>query len=435
MPPLSEPRPPTIRGADFPAAAFHEEVVANNFLGHRMMVISRPRAVHHILVANADNYVRPDAAFRVLEPPIGGGLFLAEGEEWWRQRRLLAPTFSPRAIAGLGKDYLRHATHMLTALHAGPKDQVDLFAIVQDLTMAIAADTMFGIDLTPHANAVRTMASGYTKRLAQADMFDFLLPRWLRSPRDWPRLRFRRRWLELIGRIVDERRRTGELGGLFAQLDASEGPRGLLVPQVATLLVTGSETTGAALYWSIYLAATAPEMQERVAEEARAADIEADPTTALERLVYTRALVNEAMRLYPPALSIVRRAITPDIADGVEIVKDAIIQTAPWVLHRHRLFWDRPNAFDPDRFLPEAPPPERYTFIPFGIGPRQCIGMQFALAEATLVLALLLRDFRIAPTTDRPVTLVARITLQPLDPAPFRLAPRTGGTRAVRQAA
>jgi cytochrome P450 len=130
------------------------------------------------------------------------------------------------------------------------------------------------------------------------------------------------------------------------------------------------------------------------------------------------------MRLYPPALSIVRQALADDDADGVPIGKGAIVQTSPWVLHRHRLLWTRPDEFDPGRFLPGAPEPERYSYIPFGVGARQCIGMQFALAEATLVFAMLMEQFGIAPTTDRPVTPVAQITLQPSDPAPFRLSPR-----------
>jgi cytochrome P450 len=390
-----------------------------------MMIVSRPGAVHHVLVQNADNYVRPDAAFRVLAPPIGGGLFLAEGEEWRRQRRLLAPDFSPRAVVHLTGDVLRHATAILLRLRAEPLDRVPLFEILQNLTMTIAADAMFGIDLAPYANEVRRIAASYTRQLAQADMFDFLLPLWVPSPRDLPRRRFRRRWLALIGRIVDDRRRMGPHDGLFARLDASETPRGILIQQIATLLITGSETTGAALYWSVYLAATAPEVQARIAAEARSARIdEATSTELVDRLPYVRAVVSEAMRLYPPALSIVRRALAPDDADGVAIRKGAIVQTAPWVLHRHRRLWERPDAFDPNRFLPDAPPPERYSYIPFGIGPRQCIGMQFALTEATLVLAMLSRDFTIAPTTDRPVTPVAQITLQPFDPAPFRLTPR-----------
>lgn len=389
------------------------------------MIVSRPGSVHHILVRNEDNYVRPDAAFRVLAPPIGDGLFLAEGHEWRRQRKMLAPAFNTRSVTGFSAHAVKHARAMLSQLRAGPLDNAPLFETLRDLTIAIAAEALFGIDLAPYAGEVRALSSSYTDRLARGDLFDFLLPLWLPSPRDWARRRFRRRWLALMTRIVADRRSAGEAESLFSQLDASETPRGIFVQQVATFLITGSETTGAALFWSVYLAATAPEVQARVAEEARSARIgEANAADALERLPYTRAVVSEAMRLYPPALSIVRRALADDVADGVEIRKGAIVQTAPWVLHRHRLLWDRPDEFDPDRFLPNAPPPQRYSYIPFGVGPRQCIGMQFALAEATLVLAMLLRDFAIAPTTDRPVTPVAQITLQPSDPAPFQLKPR-----------
>ncbi len=423
--PLTEDSIPRILGAPFAPAAFRQEVVSHSFLGRKLMIVSRPGSVHHILARNAENYVRPDAAFRVLAPPIGDGLFLAEGQEWRRQRKMLTPAFAVRSVPRLSVHVVQRARPMLARLRAGPLDRAPLFEALRDLTMAIAAGAFFGIDLAPYADEVRALSSSYTKRLARGDLFDFFLPLWLPSPRDWARRRFRRRWLALIERIVAERRRPGETESLFAQLDASETPRGIFIQQVATLLITGSETTGAALFWSVYLAAARPEVQARVAEEARGVAInEENPAEALDRLPYARAVVNEAMRLYPPALSIVRRALADDVADGVKIGKGAIVQTAPWVLHRHRLLWDRPDEFDPDRFLPNAPPPQRYSYIPFGMGPRQCIGMQFALAEATLVLAMLLRDFVIAPTTDRPVTPVAQITLQPSDPAPFRLTPR-----------
>jgi cytochrome P450 len=416
---------PRIIGAPFEAAAFEQEVVSHSFLGRSLMIVSRPKAVQHILLRNSDNYVRPEAAHRVLSPPIGDGLFLAEGDEWRRQRKLLTPAFAARAVPHLSTHVVRHARPMLSRLRAGPLDSAPLFETLRDLTIAIAADAFFGIDLAPYAQEVRALSSSYTERLARGDILDFLLPLWLPTPRDWARRRFRRNWLALITRIVDARRTPADADSLFAQLDASETPRGIFVQQVATILITGSETTGAALFWSVYLAATRPEVQARVAEEARAAGIDGEnPAAALERLPYTRAVVSEAMRLYPPALSIVRQALGPDDADGVAIAKGAIVQTAPWVLHRHRLLWTRPDEFDPARFLPGAPEPERYSYIPFGVGARQCIGMQFALAEATLVFAMLMERFGIAPTTDRPVTPVAQITLQPSDPAPFRLAPR-----------
>lgn len=416
---------PRIIGAPFEPAAFEEEVLSHSFLGRKLMIVSRPKAVHHILLRNAENYVRPDAAHRVLSPPIRDGLFLAEGEEWRRQRKLLTPAFAVRAVPHLSTHVAQHARPLLARLHAGPLDSVPLFEILRDLTIAIAARAFFGIDLAPWAEQVRALTSGYTERLSRGDMLDFLFPLWLPTPRDFARRRFRRHWLALMGSIVDERRKLADPDSLFAQLDASETPRGIFVQQVATLLITGSETTGSALFWSIYLCATRPEVQARIAEEARAAAIDdANPAAALDRLPYTRAVLNEAMRLYPPALSIVRQALADDEADGVPIARGAIVQTAPWILHRHRRLWQRPDEFDPGRFLPGAPEPERFTYIPFGVGPRQCIGMQFALAEGTLMLAMLMEQFRIEPTTARPVTPVAQITLQPSDPAPFRLAPR-----------
>lgn len=400
------------------------------------MVISRPKAIQHILVANADNYVRPTAAVRVLDGPLGGGLFLAEGAEWRRQRRLLAPAFTPRSTADLTGPILRITATMLATLRDGPLERVPLFDWLQALTMTITATTLLGIDLAPHEEEVQRLATRYKERLVQADLFDFLLPRWVPSPRDLARRRFRRSWLALFDRIVADRRQSGsdpardapDADGFFPRLDRSETPRGLLTQQVSTLLVTGSETTGAALFWSVYLLASAPRaIQDRIAAEAAAAGLGEDNEPGsgiLDRLPSARAVVHEAMRLYPPALSIVRRALAPDEADGISIPAGTIVQVAPWVLHRHRRHWDRPDTFDPDRFMPGAPSPERYTYLPFGIGPRQCIGAGLALVEATLVLAMLLRRFEITPTTEDPVLPVAQITLQPHAPPPFRLTPR-----------
>jgi cytochrome P450 len=389
------------------------------------MFVSRPAAVHHILAKNPDNYVRPHAAKRVLAPPIGEGLFLAEGEEWRRQRCLLAPAFSPRAVPGLTSQVVRLVKPMLERLQAGPLDRMPLFEILRDLTVEIAAAAFFGMKIAPYVHALQTMSNRYKSGLCRGDLFDLVFPAWLPPPRDFARRRFRRRWLALIALITADHRDGGSRTDLFEELDESETSRGLFVQQIATLLITGSETTGSALFWSVYLAATTPDLQARIAAEAEAAEpTETNANDALERLPVTRALLNEAMRLYPPAFSIVRQALTDDVADGVEIRKGAIVQTAPWIIHRHRLLWERPDTFDADRFLPHAVPPQRFSYIPFGVGPRQCIGMQFALAEATLVLAMLFREFAIAPTVQRPVTPTAHITLQPNDPAAFRIEAR-----------
>ena len=159
----------------------------------------------------------------------------------------------------------------------------------------------------------------------------------------------------------------------------------------------------------------------------KAAPLDLGPEGAAEglpMLVYTRAVVQETLRLYPPAFTLARQARGADEAGGVAIPARAVVLIAPWVLHRHRRLWDEPEKFDPARFLPGAPPPERCAYLPFGMGPRVCIGAQFALTEATLVLAAMVRAFHIERADAEPVVPVAVVTTQPDHPPLFRLAPR-----------
>jgi cytochrome P450 len=193
--------------------------------------------------------------------------------------------------------------------------------------------------------------------------------------------------------------------------------------QVATLILAGHETTAVALFWSLYLLALAPAAQERLAAEA-AFDPRSADDSALDRLAYARAVLDEAMRLYPPAFAIVREARGPDVVAGCEVRRGTLVVVSPWVLHRHRRLWRAPDSFDPERFLPGAPPIDRFAYLPFGVGPRVCIGAHFALTEATLVLAALVRSFRIELVDARPVLPVAVVTTQPDRAPPFRLTRR-----------
>jgi cytochrome P450 len=418
------PAAPEICGVSFPREAFEEAFVAHRFFGRHMMILSRPAGVHRVLVENADNYVRPPTAFRILDPPIGDGLFLSEGAEWRRQRRFLAPSFAPRALALFTRHVAHQTASFLAGLAAGPAE-ISLFEPLQDLALAVAGAAMFSLDTREYGD-IRKLSRYYSHRFGRATMLDFLLPLGIPIPRDFGRWRFRRRWMKLIGRIVADRRaRSVDPPDLFDLLCESELARGLLDQQVATMLVTGSETTGVALFWSVYLTATAPEVQERIAAEAEGVDLGPDgAAAALSRLVYTRAVVQEALRLYPPAFSIVRQALAADDAAGIPIPSGAFIQTAPWVIHRHQALWADPQVFNPERFMPGAAPPERGAYIPFGLGPRACIAAQFALAETVLVLAAMVRAFGIEANADGAIAPVARITLQPADPPPFRLRPR-----------
>jgi cytochrome P450 len=212
---------------------------------------------------------------------------------------------------------------------------------------------------------------------------------------------------------------------LFDMMAAAVGSDAGLIEQSATMLAAGHETTAVSLFWSAYLIASLPEVQARIAAEAAPLDLgPAGASAALAELRFTRAVVDETLRLYPPAFSIVRQAKAADDAAGVPVPARAVVLIVPWVLHRHRRLWSDPDRFDPARFLSDAEPPTRFSYLPFGAGPRACIGAQFALTETVLVLARLVQAFRIELADDRPVQPVARITLQPDHSPLFRLTPR-----------
>ncbi len=412
----------------FPPEAFEEVVLVRSFFGRQQVILCRPASIHHILVDNPANYRRTAATIRMLRPLLGGGLLLSEGEDWRRQRQTVAPAFTPRTIPMLARHIAQATAALIDELADCRGRPVDLLAEMQFLALEIAGRSMFSLAMDRHGAELRELVTGYAEHLGRPTLLDFLLPLPIPSPREFARRRFRRRWMALIRRLIAERRATapeGAPGDLFDVLATEERDPDRLADQFATLITAGHETTAVALFWSLYLVAAAPEVEARIAAEAAPFDLVPDAAAeALPRLVYTRAVVQEALRLYPPAFTLARQARGADTAGGIPIPKRAVVLIAPWVLHRHRRLWDQPERFDPTRFLPGAPPPERCAYLPFGMGPRVCIGAQFALTEATLVLAAMIRAFHVERAYSEPVMPVAIVTTQPDHPPLFRLAPR-----------
>jgi unspecific monooxygenase len=421
--------------------AYEEEIVKGRFFGRTSFILNTPDAIRHILVENYENYTRTPAAFRVLRPILGEGLLLAEGKAWKNQRRTLAPAFAPRAIPLLVPHMLAATDDAIDALRAQTGVPVDLREAMQRLALDIAGRTMFSFEIEKHGAALRGFVNEYGDRLAQPRFFDLLLPPGWPSPQDISRALFRRRWTRFMQTLIAERRamankmaNTSGAGDaaprdLFDLMVAARDPETgeaftdeQLGDQVSTMILAGHETTATALFWSLYLLSLDPATQEELAAEAKSAM--AGGTLDATRLTFTRAVLDETMRLYPPAFLIVRAAAGPDAVPGADIAKKDVVLISPWLLHRHEKLWDQPNAFRPSRFLPGNPSPDRFAYLPFGVGPRVCIGAQFALTEATLALAKLIGTFKVELPDRAPVTPVGVVTTQPDRSPMFRITRR-----------
>lgn len=447
VPPRPEPAPAVLSGFQaaalmrqngirlWPAEAYEEPVYARRFFGRSTLLLNAPEAIRHILIEGHENFGRTPATLRVLRPILGDGLFISEGPAWRYQRRTLAPAFAPRSI-GLLVPHMESATEeALAELRAGAGQPVDLLAAIQRLTLEIAGRTMFSVEMRERGPALRAMIRRYNRRLGRPHLLDFLLPTGLPAPHDLARALFRRPWRALFDGVLEERRRartgSGPARDLLDLVIEARDPEtgrpfsaGEIRDQAATMIMAGHETTALALFWAVYLLAHRPDLQDGIAAEA-AAPAGSGPAAEPGALPLTRAVVEETMRLYPPAYVVVRVVRTPDVVAGAALARGDIVVISPWVLHRHRGLWPDPDAFDPGRFLPGAPPVDRFAYLPFGNGPRVCIGAQFALREAVLVLAKLVAAFRIGLLRPEIVMPIAVVTTQPSHGPPFVLAPRT----------
>ncbi|MCG6204682.1 cytochrome P450 [Rhodopseudomonas sp. HC1] len=412
--------------------AYEDDVIKGRFFNHASYILNRPDDIRHVLIDNYENYTRTAAGIRVLRPILGQGLLLAEGRAWKHQRRTLAPAFTPRAVGTLVPHMISATEEIVTEFEHSIGTPVDLREAMQRLALEIAGRTMFSFEMGQHGQRLRDFVIEYGMKLASPRFLDLLLPLGWPSPQDISRAFFRRRWTKFVGELIAARRAAGKSEGapprdLFDLMVAARDPEtgeafsdDQLGDQVATMILAGHETTATALFWALYLLALDPETQNDVADEARATG----QTDALDKLPFTRAVLDETLRLYPPAFLIARAAAGPDSVAGEPIRKHDVILIAPWLLHRHEKLWDNPNAFMPSRFLPGATPPDRFAYLPFGVGPRVCIGAHFALVEATLALARIVSAFRVELIDRAPVMPIGVVTTQPDRSPAFRLTRR-----------
>ena len=407
----------------FGADAYDEPVLERRLLWRRNLVVSDPAAIRRVLLDNAANYSKTNVARRLLEPGLGKGLITLEGDAWRRHRRIMAPAFDHQSIVAAVPAMVEAADWLAAQWEALPPGRIiDMAQEMRRLTLRIIARTMFSTDSSGMEALVGSSVARYQESL-RPSLLDLA-----GLPDFWPRLRNRRgraAFAELsaqIDRIIDGRR--GEPQGsrvdLLARLIASTDEDGALSPEdiraeVLTIFMAGHETTALALTWAWYLLAAHPAAQARLEAELEEA-LGGRPLAHgdLERLVFTRMALDETLRLYPPAHTMSRQALGPDELCGRRVRKGSIVFILPWLVHRHRRLWDEPDCFIPDRFAPErAESRPRYAYLPFGAGPRVCIGAAFAVTEAMSVLATLARRFRPRLAPGHTVETAGLITLRP----------------------
>ncbi|HEY7383732.1 MAG TPA: cytochrome P450 [Beijerinckiaceae bacterium] len=416
---------------------FEKPIVAAESVLGRITVVSAPEAIRYILVDNAGNYRKDDLQRRILAPALGNGLVTAEGEEWKLQRRTLAPLFAARHVTGFFPAMTRAGERVVQRWRRRQGRVIDVSLEMTRVTLDVLEQTVFTHGVRRDPDALGRAITRYFEALGPVDPLDlFGLPDWL--PR-LGRLRARpavRFFEETVDELIAARRALIDRGEeppadlLTLLLEAADPETGQGLGQVevraniATFIGAGHETTANALSWSLYLLSQAPDMRERVEREVdQVAGDRPFVADDLPRLVLTRAVVDEALRLYPPAPLITRAAMAEDRIGHFKIPKGSMVAIAPWVLHRHRRLWAEPDAFDPDRFMPERRSAiDRFAYLPFGAGPRICIGASFALQEAVTVLAAIVRAARLDLVGAHDVQPVQRVTLRPQGGLPMRLS-------------
>jgi cytochrome P450 len=408
-------------------AHFEEPLVVMRLMGVQAVVVNEPSAIRHVLLDNANNYHKDWLQRRVLSNGLEGGLLTAESEQWRMQRRALSPVFARKTVRSFAPAMMAAAEELITQWQGREGGTVDVAADVTRLTLEVLRRTIFSEGLGGDPEEFRIVMTDFFNAIGRIDALDVLrLPNFLprtgrRQAR--PALRF---FDAAMDKIIATRRRhlcedpasvPKDILTLLLQAKDPDTGRGMSETEIRANIVTfisaGHETTANTLSWSLYLLSQSPTWRERVAAEAKR-EWQGPIDTLADRLVETRAVIDEAVRLYPPIAAMSRAAIGPDKLCGITIKRGAIVAIAPYVLHRHRALWDRPDVFDPTRFLNGARERiDRYGYLPFGAGPRICIGATFALQEATLVLASIIRSVTLELASGHKVRPILRVTLRP----------------------
>ncbi len=411
-------------------------------LNQDYVVCNSPDSVRQVFLREHANYDRKSPQMReALEPLLGDGLFVSDGELWRQRRRACAPALSHQLLPGFAEVMIASAQETARHWRQLPDDRpVDMLGEMARLTARIIGRTVFGDD-TREEEASQVVAgfTAYQRHAEQLNLGSTLgLPflNLLGNPRRRQRTRYSARQVhDIIDRIIERRRDRGasdrfSLIDHFLQRGEAQDAgcpfgREAIRNEAVVMFMAGHETTANALTWTWYLLDHDPASMARLHQELDEVLQGRDPTFEdVERLPFTRAVFEEAMRLYPPVPLLSRQAREADQVRNREIHPGTVIMVLPWLLHRHRRLWEAPDHFMPERFMPDRPRPDKCAYLPFSVGPRVCLGKRFGLTEGILCLATLAQHFRPRRVPGHEVGIECRLTLRPTGGLPMRLVRR-----------
>ncbi len=418
--------------------AFSSLLMHRRLLGRDLWVLNNPRDIRQVLVTDAAQYTKGSETLRSLKPLIGNSLFISEGEEWRFRRRVMAPMLTgPERMRAYEATMIEVVDEMLGRWERlGEGGELEMGWECIQLAAEVISRTLFSFPLGDHTHTIFEAFSQYQATLGRLDLMSLLgLPAWLPRPGESSA----RRAVGLLEGVVEAivaaaRQRSSPYDDLPELLMGTQSSpqREFLGPtqlrdEFMLALLAGHETTASALSWAYYLLS----LDQRVRGELEA---EVDRELAgsrprpgdLERLPYTRALVSEVLRLYPPIYQFSRQVRGEASLEGRNLAPGSLIVISPWVLHRHRRYWKNPDAFIPERFMESGGRRRRQCYIPFGAGPRVCPGAGFAMHEMVYALAMSTQRFRLDLRPGTVVEPLGRLTLRPRNGLPMRLSHRRG---------
>jgi cytochrome P450 len=408
-----------------------------SLFGHNF-VVSDPAGVKRVLLDNVANYPKTQMETEMLGAIVGEGLLVSQGEKWKSHRRLMSPSFDFRSILSYAPAMVAAAEGFTDAWsQRNDGAPVDIAEEMTNLTLRVISNTMFSAD----GEILGELVDSSLRRMGEAIDFNVLdiIPV-IGPPRMKRKMaRIHANFLTMDATMQKLVQARGSVEGrpphdlldrLIAARDGETGTRltnDEVRDEVVIIFLAGHDTTALALTYTWYLLSQHPAVESKLhAELARVLAGRAPTHDDLANLPYTKMVIEEAMRLYPPAPGLSNRAVLEDDeVAGIKIPKGAQVAVIPWVIHRHRLLWDNPETFDPERFSPErSQGRHRFAYLPFGGGPRVCIGMALALVEAQLILATIAQRFRLTLIPDQKIVLQHRITMRPRDVIKMTLVPR-----------